>query len=140
MQVCLTKNPKVRLWWPPPWPSTMVNSEPWHPRTLMITAALLFANLLHLLSRRLGSLIVELLQGVFDAGILLDNLEQVGRLQPQHFGIGGRADGRPPWPSPPERQLAEKLAFAQLVQDPILPGNLFYPSPPPPPHPVHPLP
>src|SRR2546428_8551525 len=82
----------------------MVNSEPWHPRTLMITAALLFANLLHLLSRRLGSLIVELLQGVFDAGILLDNLEQVGRLQPQHFGIGGpgerRSGGRPPQKRP----------------------------------------
>src|SRR5437870_5218986 len=103
----------------------MVNSEPWHPRTLMITAALLFANLLHLLSRRLGSLIVELLQGVFDAGILLDNLEQVGRLQPQHFGIGGREDGRAAGPSHQERHLAEKLAFAELVQDHFLPVNLF---------------
>src|SRR5213594_3004978 len=103
----------------------MVNSEPWHPRTLMITAALLFANLLHLLSRRLGSLIVELLQGVFDVGILLDNLEQVGRLQPQHFGIGGREDGRAAGPSHQERHLAEKLAFAELVQDHFLPINLF---------------
>src|SRR3989442_15666673 len=118
----------------------MVTADRWHRRTIILTVALLFANLLHLLSSRLGSLIVELLQGVFDAGILLDNLEQVGRLQPQHFGIGGRGDGRAAGPSPPERQLAEKLAFAQLVQDPILPGNLFYPSPPPPPHPVHPLP
>src|SRR2546426_6300842 len=103
----------------------MVNSEPWHPRTLMITAALLFANLLHLLSRRPGSLIVELLQGVFDAGILLDNLEQVGRPQPQHFGIGGREDGRAAGPSHQQRHLAEKLAFAELVQDHFLPINLF---------------
>src|SRR2546426_12805696 len=118
----------------------MVNSEPWHPRTLMITAALLFANLLHLLSRRPGSLIVELLQGVFDAGILLDNLEQVGRLQPQHFGIGGREDGRAAGPSHQERHLAEKLAFAELVQDHFLPVNLFYHPSPAPADPVHPLP
>src|SRR2546426_2607313 len=110
----------------------MVNSEPWHPRTLMITAALLFANLLHLLSRRLGSLIVELLQGVFDAGILLDNLEQVGRLQPQHFGIGGREKGRAAGASPPEGQLAEKIALAPLVPDHLLPLQLFFYSPPPP--------
>src|SRR5712691_5483626 len=103
----------------------MVNSEPWQPRTLMITAALLFANFLHLLSSRLGSLIVELLQGVFDVGILLDNLKQVGRLQPQHFGIGGREDGRAAGPSHQERHLAEKLAFAELVQDHFLPINLF---------------
>src|SRR3989475_2599166 len=103
----------------------MVNSDPWHPRTLMITAALLFANLLHLLSRRLGSLIVELLQGVFDMGILLDNLEQVGRLQPQHFGIGGREDGRAAGPPHQERHLAEKLSFAELVQDYFLSINLF---------------
>src|SRR5207247_836979 len=77
MQVSLTRNPQVRHSYVPPWPSTMVSSEPWQPRTLMITAALLFANFLHLLSSRLGSLIVELLQGVFDVGILLDNLEQV---------------------------------------------------------------
>src|SRR6266581_3731156 len=99
MQVSLTRNPQVRHSYVPPWPSTMVNSEPWHPRTLMITAVLLFANLLHLQSRRLGSLIVELLQGVFDTGILLDNIEQIGRLQPQHFGIGGREDGRAAGPS-----------------------------------------
>src|SRR2546425_10026799 len=115
----------------------MVNSEPWHPRTLMITAALLFANLLHLLSRRLGSLIVELLQGVFDAGILLDNLEKVGRLQPQHFGIGGREDGRAAGPSHQERHLAEKLAFAELVQDHFLPVNLFDHSPAAPADQVH---
>src|SRR2546422_9219483 len=114
----------------------MVNSEPWHPRTLMITAALLFANLLHLLSRRLGSLIVELLQGVFDAGILLDNLEQVGRLQPQHFGIGGREDGRAAGPSPPERHLAEKISLAPPVPDHFLPVHLFYHSPAPPADPV----
>src|SRR3989442_15988562 len=107
----------------------MVNSEPWHPRTLIITAALLFANLLHLLSRRLGSLIVELLQGVFDAGILLDNLEQVGRLQPQHFGIGGREDGRAAGPPPQERNLAEKTALPPPRQDPFLPAHLFSPPP-----------
>src|SRR2546426_12761661 len=99
----------------------MVNSEPWHPRTLMITAALLFANLLHLLSRRLGSLIVELLQGVFDAGILLDNLEQVGRLQPQHFGIGGREDGRAAGPSPPGGHLAAKLPLPAPAPDHLPP-------------------
>src|SRR2546422_7156893 len=115
----------------------MVNSEPWHPRTLMITAALLFANLLHLLSRRLGSLIVELLQGVFDAGILLDNLEQVGRLQPQHFGIGGRGDRRAPGPSPPGRQPATKHALPPLLPGHLPPAKLFYPSPPPPAGPTH---
>src|SRR2546425_2457307 len=99
----------------------MVNSEPWHPRTLMITAALLFANLLHLLSSRLGSLIVELLQGVFDAGILLDNLEQVGRLQPQHFGIGGCGDGGAAGPPPPERHLPGKMSFPQAGQYTLLP-------------------
>src|SRR2546426_9912264 len=114
----------------------MVNSEPWHPRTLMITAALLFANLLHLLSRRLGSLIVELLQGVFDAGILLDNLEQVGRLQPQHFGIGGREDRRAPGPPPQRRHLAAKLAFAHPAPDHLLPRNLFASPPAAPPDPT----
>src|SRR3989442_7095592 len=103
----------------------MVNSDAWRPGPLIFPAALLFANLLHLLSRRLGSLIVELLQGVFDAGILLDNLEKVGRLQPQHFGIGGREDGRAAGPSHQQRHLAEKLAFAELVQDYFLPINLF---------------
>src|SRR2546427_12780693 len=110
----------------------MVNSDPWHPRTLMITAALLFANLLHLLSRRLGSLIVELLQGVFDAGILLDNLEKVGRLQPQHFGIGGREDGRAAGPPPQEGNLAEKIAFPPPRPDHFPPVNLLYHSPAPP--------
>src|SRR2546428_8784377 len=104
----------------------MVNSEPWPPRTLMITAALLFANLLHLLSSRLGSLIVELLQGVFDAGMLLDNLEQVGRPQPQHFGIGGREDGRAAGAPHPERHLAAKIALAELVQDYLLPLDLVH--------------
>src|SRR2546428_9055251 len=111
----------------------MVNSEPWPPRTLMITAALLFANLLHLLSRRLGSLIVELLQGVFDAGILLDNLEKVGRLQPQHFGIGGREDGSAAGASHQEGQPARKIALHPLVPDHFPPAqHLCYPTPSPP--------
>src|SRR2546422_2274735 len=108
----------------------MVNSEPWHPRTLIITAALLFANLLHLLSRRLGSLIVELLQGVFDAGILLDNLEKVGRLQPQHFGIGGSEDGSAAGAPPPERHLAQKTALAPPPPDHLLPLHILAHTPP----------